>query len=65
MRARDRLDHEFRIAHLIHHSLLPRRAPALPGWHLATSSQAARAVGGDVDDFLTFRVAGWRWSSAT
>lgn len=49
--ARERIEHELRVARLIQQTLLPRKLPVLPGWHLAAYYQPARAVGGDFYDF--------------
>jgi serine phosphatase RsbU (regulator of sigma subunit)/anti-sigma regulatory factor (Ser/Thr protein kinase) len=54
VRARERIEQELRVARLIQQTLLPKELPALPGWHLATYYQPARAVGGDFYDFLPF-----------
>ena len=43
---------ELRIARDIQQTLLPERAPELPGWEVATHYQPAREVGGDFYDFL-------------
>jgi len=51
---RTRIEQELRTARLIQHSLLPKEVPTLPGWQIATYYQAAREVGGDLYDFLTF-----------
>jgi serine phosphatase RsbU (regulator of sigma subunit)/anti-sigma regulatory factor (Ser/Thr protein kinase) len=53
-RERERIENELRVARLIQQTLLPKEVPALPGWHLATYYQPARAVGGDFYDFLAF-----------
>lgn len=50
--ARERIEHELRVARLIQQTLLPKELPALPGWQLAAYYQPARAVGGDFYDFL-------------
>ncbi|MGE5221812.1 MAG: SpoIIE family protein phosphatase [Omnitrophica WOR_2 bacterium] len=49
--SRERIEHELRVARLIQQTLLPRKLPVLPGWHLAAYYQPARAVGGDFYDF--------------
>ncbi len=51
---RARIEQEMQTARLIQHSLLPKEAPHLAGWRLATYYQPAREVGGDLYDFLTF-----------
>lgn len=53
-RARERIEHELRIARLIQQSLLPVDVPQLPGWQVAAHYQPAHAVGGDFYDFLLF-----------
>ncbi len=53
-RARERIEHELRIARLIQHSLLPVDVPQLPGWQVAAHYRPAHAVGGDFYDFLLF-----------
>jgi serine phosphatase RsbU (regulator of sigma subunit)/anti-sigma regulatory factor (Ser/Thr protein kinase) len=50
--ARERLEHELRVARLIQQTLLPKELPALPGWEIAAYYQPARAVGGDFYDFI-------------
>ena len=54
IRARERLEQELRVARLIQQTLLPKELPAISGWEFAAYYQAARAVGGDFYDFLTF-----------
>jgi serine phosphatase RsbU (regulator of sigma subunit) len=51
---RERLEQELRIARLIQQTLLPKEAPRLPGWQVATFYQPGSAVGGDFYDFLIF-----------
>jgi serine phosphatase RsbU (regulator of sigma subunit) len=51
---RARIEQELQTARLIQLSLLPKERPPLPGWRLATYYQAAREVGGDLYDFLSF-----------
>src|SRR2546421_1368532 len=51
---RERIEQELRVASLIQQTLLPRDIPSLPGWHLESYYQPARAVGGDFYDFLYF-----------
>src|SRR6266478_4553422 len=53
-REHERIEQELRVARLIQHTLLPKDLPALPGWQLAAYYQAAREVGGDFYDFLSF-----------
>ncbi len=53
-RERERIEQELRVASLIQHTLLPKDLPVLPGWQLAAYYQAAREVGGDFYDFLSF-----------
>ena len=53
IRARERIEHEMRVARHIQQSLLPKELPALSGWQVAAHYQPARAVGGDFYDFLT------------
>ncbi len=53
-RERERIEQELRVARIIQHTLLPKDLPALPGWQLAAYYQAAREVGGDFYDFLSF-----------
>jgi serine phosphatase RsbU (regulator of sigma subunit) len=48
----ERMEQEMRLAHEIQLSLLPRTLPAIPGWHLETKYQPARAVGGDFFDLI-------------
>jgi serine phosphatase RsbU (regulator of sigma subunit)/anti-sigma regulatory factor (Ser/Thr protein kinase) len=50
--ARERLEHELRVARLIQQTLLPKELPALPGWQIGAYYQPARAVGGDFYDFI-------------
>lgn len=50
--ARERLEHELRVARLIQQTLLPKELPALAGWDIAAYYQPARAVGGDFYDFI-------------
>lgn len=51
---RERIEHELRLARDIQQSLMPKDAPALPGWQMATHYRPARIVGGDFYDILTF-----------
>ncbi|MFQ5593000.1 MAG: GAF domain-containing protein [Anaerolineae bacterium] len=48
----ERLEQELRVAQFIQQTLLPKEVPALPGWQVAAYYQPARAVGGDLYDFL-------------
>ncbi|HEY6041992.1 MAG TPA: SpoIIE family protein phosphatase, partial [Anaerolineae bacterium] len=50
--ARERLEQELRVARLIQQTLLPKELPSLEGWHIAAYYQPARAVGGDLYDFI-------------
>lgn len=50
--ARERIEHELRVARLIQQTLLPKELPQLPGWNVAVYYQPARAVGGDFYDFI-------------
>ncbi|MFQ5595446.1 MAG: PP2C family protein-serine/threonine phosphatase [Anaerolineae bacterium] len=52
--ARERLEHELRVARFIQQTLLPKDVPQLPGWHVSAYWQPARAVGGDFYDFIGF-----------
>lgn len=54
IRERERIEHELHVARLIQQTLLPKDLPALPGWQLAAYYQAAREVGGDFYDFISF-----------
>lgn len=49
---RARLEHELRFARVIQQALLPKATPQVPGWHFDVHWQPARAVGGDLYDFL-------------
>jgi serine phosphatase RsbU (regulator of sigma subunit) len=49
---RKRDERELKAAQVIQQQLLPKELPSLPGWHVATCYQPARAVGGDFYDFL-------------
>jgi sigma-B regulation protein RsbU (phosphoserine phosphatase) len=51
-REKQRLDDELRIAREIQQSLLPVRAPAMPGLDIAALCEPAREVGGDYYDFF-------------
>src|SRR5213594_4146109 len=52
VRARERLEQELRLAHLIQQQFLPRKVPDLPGWQVAAFYRPARQVGGDFYDFI-------------
>ena len=52
--ARERVEHELRLAQNIQQSLLPKEAPAVPGWQMGTHYRPAREVGGDFYDFMPF-----------
>ncbi len=49
---REREARELSAARVIQQQLLPKEAPSLPGWQIATYYQPARAIGGDFYDFL-------------
>jgi serine phosphatase RsbU (regulator of sigma subunit)/anti-sigma regulatory factor (Ser/Thr protein kinase) len=51
-RARERIDQELRVAHVIQQQFLPRQAPTPEGWSVAPRYRPAREVGGDFYDFL-------------
>jgi sigma-B regulation protein RsbU (phosphoserine phosphatase) len=51
-REKQRLDDELRIAREIQRSLLPVRAPKMPGLSIADLCEPAREVGGDYYDFF-------------
>ena len=53
--ARQRLEHELRVARKIQESFLPERCPSLPGWQIAAFWRSARQVGGDFYDFIPLR----------
>lgn len=53
-RERERIEQELQVARIIQQTLLPRELPNLPGWHLTTYYQPARAVGGDFYDFIPY-----------
>ncbi|RPI87816.1 MAG: hypothetical protein EHM41_03585 [Chloroflexi bacterium] len=55
VQARERIEHELRVARLIQQTLLPKGLPDLPGWQVATYYQPARAVGGDFFDFIPLK----------
>ena len=52
VRARERLEQELRLAHLIQQQFLPKKVPDLPGWQVAAFYRPARHVGGDFYDFI-------------
>src|SRR5918995_3695054 len=49
--ARERVDHELRVARRIQRASLPEEVPELEGWQIAPYYQPAREVGGDFYDF--------------
>ena len=49
---RERIDQELRVASLIQQTLLPKELPHLAGWEIEAYYQSARAVGGDIYDFI-------------
>jgi serine phosphatase RsbU (regulator of sigma subunit)/anti-sigma regulatory factor (Ser/Thr protein kinase) len=51
-RARETIEQELRIAHLIQQALLPKVLPELASWRVGAHYQPARAVGGDFYDFI-------------
>jgi serine phosphatase RsbU (regulator of sigma subunit)/anti-sigma regulatory factor (Ser/Thr protein kinase) len=51
-KARESIQQELRIAHMIQQALLPKRLPELADWQVDTHYQPARAVGGDFYDFI-------------
>jgi serine phosphatase RsbU (regulator of sigma subunit)/anti-sigma regulatory factor (Ser/Thr protein kinase) len=51
-RQRERIEQELRVARAIQETLLPRHLPDLPGWAVSAYWQPARAVGGDIYDFI-------------
>jgi serine phosphatase RsbU (regulator of sigma subunit) len=50
--ARQRMEQELTLARDIQTSFLPKEAPRVPGWGVASAWQAARQVGGDFYDFV-------------
>ena len=52
-----RLEEELRVARDIQTSLLPARAPHLPGWDITAHWRAARVIGGDFYDYWPLRDA--------
>ncbi|MCS6840503.1 MAG: SpoIIE family protein phosphatase [Roseiflexus sp.] len=52
-----RLEEELRVARDIQRTLLPSRAPDLPGWDTAADWRSARMVGGDFFDY--WRLPAW------
>ena len=49
---RERIEQELRVASLIQQTLLPKELPHLAGWEIEAYYQSARAVGGDIYDFI-------------
>lgn len=49
---KEKLEQELRTAHWIQQSILPRRLPHLPGFDFGARMEPARAVGGDLFDFI-------------
>lgn len=49
---KEKLEQELRTAHWIQQSILPRELPRLPGFDFAARMEPARAVGGDLFDFI-------------
>ncbi|HUP18046.1 MAG TPA: SpoIIE family protein phosphatase [Acidimicrobiia bacterium] len=49
---RERFEQELRVASLIQQTLLPKELPHLAGWEIEAYYQSARAVGGDIYDFI-------------
>ena len=49
---RQRLEQELQVARLIQQTLLPKSAPKIEGYQIATYYQPAREVGGDFYDFF-------------
>src|SRR6266566_44828 len=54
VRERERIEQELRTAQDIQQTFLPKDVPSLPGWQLVPYYHAAREVGGDFYDFLSF-----------
>jgi serine phosphatase RsbU (regulator of sigma subunit)/anti-sigma regulatory factor (Ser/Thr protein kinase) len=52
---RERIEQELRVASLIQQTLLPKELPRLPGWEVEAYYHSARAVGGDIYDFIPLR----------
>jgi len=52
---RERIEQELRVASLIQQTLLPKEVPHLSGWEIEAYYQSARAVGGDIYDFIPLR----------
>jgi len=52
---RERIEQELRVASLIQQTLLPKQLPHLPGWEVEAYYHSARAVGGDIYDFIPLR----------
>lgn len=53
-----RLEEELRVARDIQRTLLPARAPNVPGWETAADWRSARIVGGDFYDYWYLPVQG-------
>jgi len=51
---RSQLENELELSRKVQLALLPRSAPAIPGWEMSAFSQPASIVGGDYFDFLEF-----------
>jgi serine phosphatase RsbU (regulator of sigma subunit)/anti-sigma regulatory factor (Ser/Thr protein kinase) len=51
---RERIDQELRVARVIQETLLPKEVPALEGWQITPYWQPARAVSGDLYDFIQY-----------
>lgn len=51
--AKEKMEHELRMARRIQQSMLPREIPELPGWGLVPHWQPARSVSGDFYDFIS------------
>src|SRR5215208_934616 len=49
---RERIEQELQVARLIQQTLLPKSAPKIEGYQIATYYQPAREVGGDFYDFF-------------
>ncbi|MBM3134764.1 MAG: cyclic nucleotide-binding domain-containing protein [Chloroflexi bacterium] len=49
---KEKLEQELQTAHWIQQSILPRRMPHLPGFDFGARLEPARAVGGDLFDFI-------------
>jgi len=53
-RQRERLEQELHVARIVQETLLPKKVPDLPNWHISAHWQPARAVSGDFYDFIPF-----------